>query len=337
MTTSRSAGDPVAEPLERLDLRRVREEVDATLERFLDDKARTAPDPCLPALVDVLRDRTSGGERLRALFCHCGWIAAGGAPDGRAVVRTGVALELVHSSALLHDDAAGVRGPHGRDTAALLGELCSAWADEVLGTTAVNSGRRYEVHSLVHALRTELVAGRYLELTAAQRPDADPWHESWRVLRLRTARCAVELPLRIGAALAGADRGLHAVLTAYGRPVGEACGLREDLLGAFGDPVPDDLRKGRRTVLMALALRHATPAQREVVDALHGDPELDREGAERLREVVRETGAVARVEELIAVRVDHALAALRSARVAPAVERALAGLAASAGRGRGGP
>lgn len=82
----------------------VRSRVDAELEQFLDAQARSAPDACLPPLIEVIRSFVSGGKRLRPLFCHCGWIAAGGDPDATAPARAGAALELFHSFALVHDD-----------------------------------------------------------------------------------------------------------------------------------------------------------------------------------------------------------------------------------------
>ncbi|GAB3008923.1 polyprenyl synthetase family protein [Saccharothrix stipae] len=356
----------------RGDLAGVRTEVDATLDRFLAGKARTAPDPCLPPLVDVLREFMAGGKRLRPLFCHCGFLAAGGSPDDRAVGWTGAALEMFHTFALVHDDimdrrasrrgrptvhrvlaerfAGGFRD-HGDDggggaaerfgvnLAILVGDLCFAWTDEMLDRAEVADRARWrEVRSLLHTMRTELIAGQYLDLGGDPRSTADPVRSAWRVIRLRTARYTVELPLRIGAALGGADAALMRACGAYGRPVGEAFRLRDDLLGVFGDPgvtgepAPDDLRGGRPTVLMALAWQHATPEQRELISSRHGDPDLDEDAAARLREVVIATGAAERVERLIAIRVDRALSALRASSMDPAAKAPLAELVAHATR-----
>ncbi|TQM84027.1 geranylgeranyl diphosphate synthase type I [Saccharothrix saharensis] len=350
----------------RGDLAEVRAEVDATLDRFLAEKARTAPDPCLPPLVDVLREFVAGGKRLRPLFCHCGYVAAGGSPDDRAVAWAGAALEMFHTFALVHDDimdrselrrgrptvhralaerfaGRGAGDGHaaerfGANLAILAGDLCFTWTDEVLDRADVDQRRWRAVRALLHTMRTELIAGQLLDLGGDPRSPADPVRSAWRTIRLKTARYTVELPLRIGVALAGGDAALMRVCGAYGRPVGEAYQLRDDLLGMFGDPGVtgkphlDDLRGGKPTVLMALAWQQATPGQREVISALHGHPELDEEGATRLRDVVVATGAAARVERLITLRADRALGALRSSSMSPAAKAPLAELVAHATR-----
>ncbi|KOX18828.1 hypothetical protein ADK67_35480 [Saccharothrix sp. NRRL B-16348] len=350
----------------RGDLAEVRAQVDATLDRFLVEKARTAPDPCLPPLVEVLREFVAGGKRLRPMFCHCGFLAAGGSPDDRAVTWTGAALEMFHTFALVHDDimdrsalrrgrptvhrvlAERFLGDHhddgtsaerfGVSLAILAGDLCFTWTDEMLDRAGVDHARWREVRALLHTMRTELIAGQYLDLGGDPRSTADPVRSAWRIIRLKTARYTVELPLRIGAALAGGDAAVMRACGAYGRPVGEAYQLRDDLLGVFGDPKVtgkpdlDDLRAGKPTVLMALARQQATPEQRAVISALHGDPELDEEQAERLRDVVVSTGAAARVERLITIRADRALGALRSSSMDRAAKAPLAELVAHATR-----
>ncbi|SES06854.1 geranylgeranyl diphosphate synthase, type I [Lentzea xinjiangensis] len=342
----------------RLDLQWVRHQVDTALDRFLDRKVRTALDTCLPPLIGVLRDFVEGGRRLRPLFLYCGWAARGDEPDVEAAARVGAAIELFHSFALIHADvveAAGVRGGKptvhrklaehytapagweearwfGVSTAILLGDLCLSWSDEVFGEAGLDEERRREARALLHVMRTELIAGQYLDLTTESH---NPLRDAWRLVRLKTARYSVELPLRIGAVLGGADRRVLNACRAYGRPVGEAFQLRDDLLRVFGDPGAagepdlDDLCRGRRTVLMALAWKHATSAQRELIVALHGKPGLNHGEARRLRQVVVDTGADARVEHLIRIRTERALAVLRVAPVAPAVKGALTELATS--------
>ncbi|QFZ22208.1 polyprenyl synthetase family protein [Saccharothrix syringae] len=341
----------------RTDLDGVRAGVDAVLDRFLEDKARAAPDPCLPPLVEVLREFLAGGKRLRPLFCHTGFLAAGGSPADPAPVLVGAALELFHSSALVHDDimdrSALRRGRPtvhrllaerfgderlGVNTAILVGDLCFGWSGELLDELEVDPARMVAVRDLLHTMRIELIAGQYLDLARKVRGTADPVRAAWRVIRLKTARYTVELPLRIGAALAGADAALMRACGAYGRPVGEAYQLRDDLLGVFGDPrdtgkpALDDLREGKHTVLMALARQQATPEQREVITALLGAPDLDRGQAERLRAAVRATGAGERVERLIAVRVERALGVVRAGAFHPSAKPVLTELVAQATR-----
>lgn len=346
----------------QLDLQRVRDRVNTALDRFLERKVRTALDMCLPPLIGVLRDFVEGGERLRPLFLYCGWAATCDAPDADAAARVGAAIELFHSFVLIHTDVVegaevrrGKQTVHrtlaehynapanwekakwfGLSTAILLGDLCLSWSDEVFGEAWLDEGRRREAIALLHIMRTELIAGQYLDLTTESH---EPLRDAWRLGRLKTARYSVELPLRIGAVLGGADRRILNVCRAYGRPVGEAFQLRDDLLRVFGDseargkPDLDDLCRGRRTVLMALAWKHATCAQRQLIVALHGKADLNHGEAQRLRQVIVDTGAYDKVEHLISTRTERALAVLRVAPMPPAVKGALADLAMSvAGR-----
>jgi len=119
----------------------------------------------------------------------------------------------------------------------------------------------------------------------------------------------------------------------YGQRVGIAFQLRDDVLGVFGDPAEtgkpagDDLREGKRTMLIARTLAAANPAQADVVRSHLGDPDLDAEGVSRLRQVIAETGALVECEEMIKRYVEEALQALDEAPVTEEARRALADLA----------
>ena len=97
-----------------------------------------------------------------------------------------------------------------------------------------------------------------------------------------------------------------------------------------GKPAGDDLREGKRTVLVAKALAHASPAQADVVARLLGDPQLDADGVRALREIIVETGALASVERLVEELVDRSLTALAAAAMDPTASRALSGLVTAA-------
>jgi geranylgeranyl diphosphate synthase type I len=120
-----------------------------------------------------------------------------------------------------------------------------------------------------------------------------------------------------------------AAYSAFGVALGEAFQLRDDILGAFGDPDVtgksnlDDFREGKPTVLVAQAMRHADPAQRRVLERTLGDPALDGDGAARVRDVLLETGAVAAVEKMIDERCDRARRALKDSVIAEPARTAL--------------
>ncbi|MFF8984584.1 polyprenyl synthetase family protein [Streptomyces globisporus] len=308
--------------------------IDERLNAFLDAKLGRDTDVHLVSLIEHLRGFLSaGGKRIRPLLCMVGWHAAGGYGETEPVIGAAASLELFHAFTLIHDDVMDASDTRrgrptvhraletgadptaaerfGTNSAILLGDLVMVWSDELLYSSGLDQQQLVAVRPLLDAMRTEVMIGQYRDLLATGEPNADV-ERSLAVIRYKTAKYTVERPLHIGAALAGADRSLLDVCTAYALPIGEAFQLRDDLLGVFGDPAKtgkstlDDLREGKATALMAHALHAAGPEQARVLRSLVGDPALDEAGAERVREVLRATGAAEQVEQMITDRVQRA-------------------------------
>jgi geranylgeranyl diphosphate synthase type I len=173
----------------------------------------------------------------------------------------------------------------------------------------------------LHACKNEVVAGQFLDLASSAAGDGSV-DVAMQIVRYKAAKYTVERPLHLGASLAGAGEPLLAALSGYGVPVGEAFQLRDDVLGVFGDaavtgkPAGDDLREGKRTVLLARSYDTADAAQRAALDASVGEPGLDDAAIAELREIIVATGALARVEQQIEDLSQTGLAALESAAVA---------------------
>ncbi|MDQ4117669.1 MAG: polyprenyl synthetase family protein, partial [Actinomycetota bacterium] len=288
-------------------------------------------DPDVAELADTLSGFVlGGGKRLRPVFAWWGWRGAGGAgsgPEAEQVLVAVAALELIQACALVHDDlmdasstrrgrptvhvefarvhdAAGWSGPAARFGAAaaiLVGDLAQVWADDMLRSAALPAETLARAGEPWRAMRSQVLAGQYLDVLAQASGDASE-HGAMRVNRHKTAAYTVERPLHLGAALAGAGPELVGAYRRYGADIGVAFQLRDDLLGVFGDPgvtgkpAGDDLREGKRTALVAMALESATGAQTAVVKRHLGDPHLSEEGVAQLREVITDTGALARVE-----------------------------------------
>jgi len=97
-----------------------------------------------------------------------------------------------------------------------------------------------------------------------------------------------------------------------------------------GKPASDDVREGKRTVLLAIARSRATPDQARIIDERLGDPRLDEAGAAEVRAVITDTGALAACETMIGQHVAEAVAALGRAPVTDEARAALAELAVAA-------
>jgi geranylgeranyl diphosphate synthase type I len=195
--------------------------------------------------------------------------------------------------------------------------------------------------AVLDLMRTEMIAGQYLDLLGQAAGDGTV-DSALRVAEYKTARYTIERPLHLGAALAGFPDGpVPAAFSAYGLPLGVAFQLRDDILGVFGDPAQtgkpasDDVREGKRTVLLAIARARAGAVQARVIDERLGDPQLDEAGAAEVRAVITDTGALAACEAMIGERVAEALAALGQAPITDEARTALAELAVTATARRG--
>ena len=326
---------------------------------YLDRQRPHWPDGTPHGVLDAVRRFVlADGKRLRPMFCYWGWRGAG-QPDTEGIITAAAALELFHAFALIHDDimdgsdrrrgqpsvhrhftdlhtSHSWRGDairYGQSAALLCGDLCAAWADHMFTECGLPPDWIHRGHHLFTLMRTEVIAGQYLDLVSGVGDGSVAG--ALTVIRMKAARYTVTRPLQIGASLAGADQETLNALLAFGDPLGDAFQLRDDVLGVFGDPsitgkpILDDLREGKPTVLIALARAHADQTQAERLRNLFGRADLDLAGAEDLRTIIAATGARDRVENMITVRAESAVAALHDAPITDEARDALATLAGS--------
>jgi geranylgeranyl diphosphate synthase, type I len=344
-------------------LGQIRDRVDQALREFLSRQHElllaTGQD-LLPG-AESISGLLGGGKRLRPAFCYWGWRGAGGA-DCPEIFHAAAALELLHAGALIHDDLMdasdtrrgkpslhrqfqvrharsgwhGSPAAFGMGAAILMGDLLLCWTDEMFHTSGLPGGALGRGRQVLDRMRTEVFAGQYLDLLGQVSGD-ESLESALRVVEFKTAKYTIERPLHLGAALAGeCDAALAAAYTAYGLPLGVAFQLRDDILGVFGDPAQtgkpagDDVREGKRTVLLAIARDRATAGQAEVIDRHLGDPALDEAGTAEIRAAITATGAVAECEGMIGRNVSDAIAALSGVPITGEARDALAELAVAA-------
>ena len=324
--------------------------VERELTRFLREAGAEiqATEPGFTSGVEALTEFVlRGGKRLRPTFAWWGWRGTGGdesAADG--VLQVVSSLELVQACALIHDDLIdssdsrrgrptvhvafsdqhtaqrwlGSPAVFGLAAAVLIGDLALAWADDMFSAAALPAETLDRARPAWRAMRTEVLAGQFLDMRTQAIGDASP-EAALRVSRLKTAAYTVERPLHLGAALAGAAPAQIATLREFGRDLGVAFQLRDDLLGVFGDPsvtgkpAGDDLREGKRTLLIALGMRLAGDDQAAIIAEALGDPALTESDVDVVRKTLTEVGAVSAVEQRIDELTYTALATLDRARL----------------------
>lgn len=336
--------------------------IDQVLQEFIDDQSGWLSElgPDADRLLEHARTSVTGGKRFRAAFCWWGHLAVGPPLDPMALAKACSSLELLHASALVHDDymdASDTRRGHpathkafeqlhrangwsssseqyGAAAAILLGDLLLSWADEMLRTSGLPSDRILEALRYFDLTRSEVVLGQFLDVSAQARGTTDV-ETAMRVVRYKSAKYSIERPLHVGAALAGASPEVINQLTRFGLPLGEAFQLRDDLLGVFGDPevtgkpAGDDLTEGKRTVLIALALDGLDQSSAQLLDQSLGR-ELDENQVAQLRELIEKSGAREQVEQVIEQLTQTALTALEQAGVTEVSRVALHTLAEQA-------
>jgi geranylgeranyl diphosphate synthase, type I len=252
-------------------------------------------------------------------------------------------FEALHANAGWLGDSAAF----GRAGAILLGDLLVMWSAQMLHGAGVEQSALERALPIVEAMRTEVTCGQYLDMVAQAHPlrkrapaigSLRPTIElalddASRVVEYKAARYTVQRPCQMGAAIGGGDDELYFALGAYGSPLGRAFQFRDDLLGVFGDPhvtgkpAGDDLREGKRTVLVAHAYAHAGDAGQKLLLQQLGDPGLDETGISELQQVIVESGAREAVESMINEYHERALKALHDTEI---TEEGRAGLTALA-------
>jgi geranylgeranyl diphosphate synthase, type I len=200
-----------------------------------------------------------------------------------------------------------------------------AWSSELVTqalsgvtTPSVISGTRREFHRMWN----EVTLGQYLDIHEESAwptvGDDERFHRAMRVVTFKSAKYSMEAPLLLGASMADATDAQLRQLAHFGLPLGVAFQLRDDLLGVFGDPdqtgkpAGDDLREGKRTVLIALAEAEMSAGVKGVFHDMLGNPEVTDEQIAVMQHTLRDTGAVDRVEAIIAESAERALGALQT-------------------------
>jgi geranylgeranyl diphosphate synthase type I len=315
-------------------LKQVRRDIDTRLSslfvRKLNEAERLGPD--VVALVDALRDLTMrGGKRFRPTLLMAAYRAVDdGAPDAIAL-DAGVALELLQTYLLVHDDwmdrddvRRGGPAVHAMlahhygsrtmgDAAALLaGDYAAAASLEALATIKSNPDRIAKATLLFAQIQQDAIRGQQIDL-AGRSENIEVMHD------LKTGSYTVRGPMLLGAILAGASPEALARLSRFAQPLGVAFQLRDDLLGAFGDPKEtgkpfgSDIRSGKKTALVDEALGRLRPADRHVVSDTLGRRDATDAQVKTVVALFERSGARDAVERRLSQLAKKALSSLEGA------------------------
>ena len=295
-------------------------------------------EPVVDALGHFLLDT---GKRFRPLFAAIGYLGTG-AELTPEIMHAVSSLELIHVCALIHDDVMdgsdirrgapsihkqfealhaknalhGSAHQFGVASAILIGDLALIWAAKMFHESGAPSRQILQALPVYDEMRIELMAGQYLD-TFEQALASESVERSLKVARYKSGKYSIERPLHFGAMLSPEyTEAQLEIYSNYGLPLGEDFQLRDDIIGVFGDPsitgkpAGDDLREGKRTVLVATTLTKSNAAARSTFLRDFGRTELDLTQIKLMREIIVESGALSELESLIEQMTSNARSAL---------------------------
>ena len=315
-------------------------EVETELQRFFAAARLRASDygQHYVALWDALEHASSGGKRVRPALVLAAYSGLGG-KDMSLAVPLAVSFELLHTAFVIHDDVidrdlhrrgvANVAGrfteralAHGADdtqtgawatTAAILaGDLALSEAHRALALLPLDREQRGRLLDLLDRAVFVSAAGELADVTNTVSKHPLSVEDVTSTLEQKTAVYSFEAPLMAGAVLAEASAEAIDVLGRFGRLVGVAFQLTDDILGVFGDPgrtgksVLTDLREGKQTALISYA---GATSLWPAIAPFVGKNDLTEDEAGEARALLRECGALQSTDELA---IDHARRAVEA-------------------------
>lgn len=336
-------------------LHAIRADVDAFLVRYYDERVAQAEalHGDYGTLWRAMRELgVTGGKRLRPYVMLMAYEGLGGKDYG-AVLPVAVALEVLHTSMLMHDDIidhdfvrygrANVAGQyreiygdkgldkvdttHYANAAALLaGDLALSGAYELILGGSLPAEMKIKAQQVMNRSIFAVVGGELLDAESALKSFEDV--DSLVVADLKTASYSFVGPLVMGGTLAGADAKTLQLLEKTGRSLGIAYQLADDIIGLFGDEAVtgkssvSDLQEGKRTYMMRRTLELAKPSERERLMGILGGS-VTPENAELARRIVRDSGALDETRALMRRYADEVRQTLQETPIDEAVRAEL--------------
>ncbi len=298
------------------------EQVESALGRFFEDsKSRAARiSPGYHGLWETLERSTAGGKRFRPRLVMSAYQLLGGSDIANAA-DLGAAFELLHTALIVHDDVIdrdfvrrGIPNVSGRyrmiaekagmpsegarhvgfSAGVIAGDLALSNAHRLLARVEAPSMVRLRLGEILDEAVFASAAGEFLDIETSLDATVPPLEDIVHMARLKTSVYSFEGPLQAGAVLAGASEEVITRLGDFGRDVGIAYQVADDILGVFGNETRTgktnwgDLREGKRTALMSFV---STRPEWDSISSLVGNPGMSAAEADYVRRILMDTGA----------------------------------------------
>jgi geranylgeranyl diphosphate synthase type I len=313
----------------RKELQKFKVDVDLEIENYLDRviKESKSVDPFVMNAVKFFKKTIlAGGKRIRPLMMYYGYKAAGGT-DTKEILKTSISIELIHAFLLMHDDIIdrddlrhGKKTMHARyrdynkhflfnnnaehfgvSIAIIVGDFIYSLGNQILFESNFDSKLIVRALNKMQGIVGKTCIGEMQDVYMEYSKNVSE-SDILKMYENKTAKYTFEGPLQLGAMLAGADEQFCEKLSDYAIPVGIAFQIRDDMLGVFGDekktgkPVGSDIAEGKKTFLVSRTYKNASKKQQQDLKKLMGNENIDLEGVEKFRTIVKQTGAQESVE-----------------------------------------
>ncbi len=242
--------------------------------------------------------REGGGKRIRPslllLAAHqLGFF-------GPSAIRLGAVVEMVHTATLVHDDIIdGADTRRGRPSANTTwgNEKCVLAGDWLYmqAFRVALEERNLRILDLLISLTQQMVEGELLQIQKLGKMVSEA--EYYDLIFRKTA-CLFSICMRLGAILAGATEAEESGLGAFGRAVGLAFQIVDDVLDltateeVLGKPVASDLREGKATLAVVHAADHGTASDRKAIRRVLDDRSFENVSRQQIREILVRNGSV---------------------------------------------
>ena len=278
------------------------------------------------------------GKNLRSCLVILGYRVAGEDLDDKIFLAS-LSVEILHNAFLVHDDIvdksqwrrneltlhkrfeeklleekvpAKCAEETGVAVAMNFGDLGQALAQQVLFSSGYSNDKMMVCIKLFNASLWRTVLGQLRDIYPSlmlhtKASDVEGIH------RDKTAYYSFVLPLVLGYVLGDGEESKLELLEAFAIRVGIIYQMQDDVLGVFGDAVElgksvdTDVKEGKKTLLIHIALKNATPSERKELLALYGRTDIDWQGVNRIRQIMETTGALDYTYSRVEVLKDEAL------------------------------
>ncbi len=242
--------------------------------------------------------REGGGKRIRPSLLLLSAKSQG--YSGEGMIRLGAVVEMVHTATLVHDDiidAADTR--RGRPSAnTTWGNAKCVLAGDWLYMQAFRTAleeRNFRILDLLIGLTQQMVEGELLQM---EKLGLAIGEEDYNSLIYRKTACLFEVSMKLGSVLARADAATEHHMGEYGRTLGMAFQIVDDVLDltaseeVLGKPVASDLREGKATLAVIHALENGSNGEREAIQTVLTDRNFENATHTEILDILHRHGSV---------------------------------------------